>query len=174
MANIKLYVFDFESVRIQISALTIRRRQGSKAFCSVTVPDPEPYTDLFSANPLGTLVISQTLDGGAETVVGTFTLSQVLTTKSTSVFTIVLNGEADFGTDQSTQGITWDISSPITSTDDSTGTQRFSAAENALIVVDDTILFNDTTSSVNAVLVNVEEISLFVNSANSRMDVGVS
>ncbi len=177
MTNIKNYVFDFTSEdlltvqRIPISSLTIRRRLDSTAFCSVTLPDPEPYEGLISANPAGTLELKQILNGGAEVVVGTYTLQQVLTTKSTSVFTLVLNGVADFGTDQASSG-SYTITNPITSTNDSNSISRFSAEENALIVVGDTINFADGPSGETSPF-TVQELSLFANTVNSRMDLGI-
>jgi len=180
MTNVKNYVFDFVSTapvattRIPVSALTIRRRKDSVAFCSVTIPQPNQLlddglttlADLIAANPNGEMLLKQTINGGAETLVGTYTLDQVLTTDSSSVFTVVLNGINDFGADQASSG-SYVIDAPITTSNDSTGLQRFSAAEDALIVVDDQITLQGS-------VVNVEEISLFVNVVNSRMDLGVS
>jgi len=171
MTEIKNYVFDFEGTRIPIPSLTIRRRVGSTAFCSVTQPDPEPYTALISANPDGELVLKQMRNGGAEVTVGTYILEQVLTTKSPSAFTVVLNGTNTEGNDQPSSG-SYTITNPITSSNDSNSIQRFSSEENALIVLGDTINFADGPG-VSTVATTVQELSLFATTVNSRMDIGI-
>ena len=177
MTNIKNYAFDFISEdtlitqRIPISALTIRRRVGSTPFCSVTLPDPEPYTALITSNLAGTLVLKQIIDAGLEVIVGTYILDQILTTRSPSGFTIVLNAINTEGDDQPSTG-SYTITKPITSTEDSKNIKRFSAEENALIVLGDTINFSDSPV-IETTAFTVQELSLFVNTVNSRMDVGI-
>ncbi len=185
MTDTKLYVFDFVSIapvlttRVPISNMTIRRRRDSTAFCSVTIPKPQQLVEtapgvfkelveviLNNLDVPGSLVISQIANGGVETVVGTYLISQIIPTRSASSYTVVLNGTADFATDLPAVFTNWVIDNPITESSDSNNLQRFSAAENALIRVDDTI-------DLEGQPVTVEEISLFVNVTNSRMDVGV-
>lgn len=185
MTDVKRYFFDFVSLtpalttRIPISNMTIRRRRNTTAFCSVTIPQPEQNVlvngidtaliDIISINldPPGSLVISQTINGGPEVVVGTYLLDQIIPTRSPSAYTVVLNGVADFATDLPVGVVNWVIDAPITETNDTNGIQRFSNEENALIKVGDTIVLEGNPATT------VEEISLFVNVANSRMDVGV-
>ncbi len=177
MTNIKKYVFDFISEdtlttqRIPISSMTIRRRLGSTAFCSATLPDPEPYTDLITSNPAGTLVFRQIINGGSEVTVGEYILEQVLTTKSPSAYTVVLNGTNTEGDDQASSG-DWTITDPITSSNDSNSLQRFSAEENALIVIGDKIFFADGPG-ITPEETTVQEVSLFATTINSRMDIGI-
>lgn len=166
MADVKKYFFDFVGVRIPISALTMRRSLDAIAFCSVTIPQPDDHSDLFGANPDGEMVISQSLNDGAETVVGTYTLTQLLPTESPSSYTVVLNGEADFQTDQPTTGQTFAVEKPITISQ-SSGVTRTSAKEDALIVVGDQVVLRDVTYAVKT-------LSLFVNVKNSRMDLGLT
>lgn len=108
------------------------------------------------------MVLSQSLDGIISTV-GTYALNQILPTISPSNETTVLNGEADFGTDQPSTG-SFIIDNPITLSSNASGTRQFSAEENALIVVGDEI-------TLMGELIEVVSISLFVNVVNSRMDV---
>lgn len=173
---VKQYAFYFESVKIPISNLTIRRRTDTDAFCSVTLPIPDDYVTLISNNPSGTMEIFQIIDGGSEVLVGTYTLNQVLPTNSPSSFTLVLNGRADFGTDQPSSG-SYTITNPITSSSDTSGDKMFSAEENALIVVGDTIDFSDEPADSSGIFptigYTVDSISLFVTPVNSRMDVGI-
>lgn len=159
---VKNYFFDFEGVRIPISSLTLRRREDSIAFCSVSIPSADQYSQLFNSNPTGAMVLSQSLDGIISTV-GTYALNQILPTISPSNETTVLNGEADFGTDQPSTG-SFIIDNPITLSSNASGTRQFSAEENALIVVGDEI-------TLMGELIEVVSISLFVNVVNSRMDV---
>ena len=167
MANLeRRYFFYFEGVIIPISSLTIRRRRDSIAFCSATLPDPEPYNVLITANPDGILTFFVVDENDNETLTGTFTLNQVLSNTSANNNTVVLNGIADFGTDQPSTVSGLIIDNPMTTSNDSNGFQRFAADENSLIVVDDTII-------LEGVAVVVEEISLFVNSSTSRMDLAV-
>lgn len=177
MTEVKKYVFDYINVRIPISAMTIRRNLDTTAFCSVTVPDPEQVVEILpgitqtldkfiEANPDGNMIISQTIGSGSEVTVGTYVLSQVLSSRSPSAFTLVLNGTALFGVDQTSSG-SYIIPNPITNNNDTTGLQRFSAEENALIVIGDTITLEGSD-------VIARTISLFVNAVNSRMDVAVT
>lgn len=159
----KKYFFDFVGVNIPISSLTLRRREDSIAFCSVTVPNAEEFAELFNSNPTGTMVLSQDLDGTTSTV-GTYILNQILPTISPSNETTVLNGEADFGTDQPSTGLILTIDNPITKSSNSNGLRQFSAAENALIIVGDIIELTGES-------ISVKSISLFVNVVNSRMDI---
>lgn len=166
MVSIKKYVFDFVSTRIKISSLTIRRRLDSTAFCSVTIPDSDQFADLIAANPDGAMVLSAVDGLGTETIVGTYILDQILVTKSPSNVTTVLNGINTFETDLATSISPITIDNPITVTTDSNGLIRFSAEEQALIVVNDTIILEGQSTTV-------QEITLFVASNNSRMDVGI-
>ena len=168
MASIKrLYHFYFEGTLIPISNLTIRRRLDALAFCSATIPDPEAYTDLIEANPEGSMAYYVVDSDGNETLVGTFALTQVIVNKASGTYTTVLNGEAEFSTDQASTVSGLVIDNPITTSNDSKGSQRFSADENALIVVGDTIMLEGSA-------VTVDSISLFVNVSTSRMDLEVT
>lgn len=166
MAKSLRYICEFQNVRIRISSLNIRRRRDAPAFCSVTIPDGEQHTLLITNNPTGTLVIIQIDENDVETTIGTYILNQVLPTESPSAITIVLNAQADFGTDLAPSGLTFQVPNPITTSNDSLGIQRFSAAEDGRIVVGDII-------NLRGVNVTVEEITFFVAVNNSRMDVGV-
>ena len=167
MANLKrLYHFYFEGVKIPISSLTIRRRRDSIAFCSATMPDPEPYTDLIAANPNGSMIYYIVDELGVEGLTGAFSLDQVLSNGSANANTVVLNGTADFATDQASTVSGLVVDNPMTTSNDSNGFQRFSADENSLIVIGDTIV-------LEGIPVVAEEISLFVNASTSRMDLAV-
>ena len=165
MANIKKYFFDFEGVRIPVSALTMRRSRDAIAFCSVTIPEPTDYVDLFNANPNGQMILSHSING-VESVVGTYNLEQIIPTNSPSSFTIVLNGEAPYQSDLPTSGQTFILDNPIY-TSQSNGITRAGAAENAIIVVDDILELQGVPYTVN-------NLSLFVGVKNSRMDLGLT
>jgi len=183
----KIYVFDFTGLdtidpfpevtkRIPVSNLSITRRKDNPSSCSVTIPSPDEFTTFLTSNPTGTMTISEILNG-VESVVGTYTLSQYLPTRSPSAFTVVLNGQVPEGTDQASTISPVTISNPITSAQNADGTIRFSAEENALIVVDDIInvgtgTFDIGTGEQILTEITVRSISLFVNVSNSRMDVG--
>lgn len=182
MVKTTLYFFEFVGVRIPISAMTIRRNIDTTAFCSASIPDPTQLIEIspnvfidlsqwIEQNPDGEMVFTQSLDGGIEEVIGTYNLEQTLTTKSPSGFTIVLNGVADFGDDQPSSG-SYTILNPITSTDNSSGVARFSAAENPLIVVGDTIDFSDSgVPPFPVIAITVQTMTFFATTVNSRMDI---
>jgi hypothetical protein len=172
------YVFDFITtvpvltIRIPISALTIRRNLDSTDFGSVTIPDPEqevetspgvfqPLFQVIAVNQDGIIKLSK-VELGVETEVASFTLNQVLTNESPSAFTIVMNGTTP-AAPVVVPGTTYTIAGPITTSNDSTGSERFSAAENALILINDTIILRGVSKTVTG-------LTLFVNTANSRMD----
>lgn len=183
MVNIKRYFFDFITERIPVSQLTIRRNLDTTPFCSVSIPDPEqpveispgvfvPLSEFIESNPGGLMTISQTINGGAEVVVGTYNLNQSLPTNSPSAFTLVLNGDNTFGDDQASTVSGLTITNPITSSNNSIGNPMFSAEENALIVIGDIINFSDTNIKPFVTEpITVQTISLFVTTVNSRMDV---
>ncbi len=188
--TVKNYVFDFIAtapealtIRVPISSLTIRRRLDSNSFSSVTLPNPEQQVpiaggpdqsliDIINQNlTTGQLVLKHIINGGgSEVIVGTYDLEQILSTTSPSAFTAVLNGVATFDATQNpdlpNSNNTWVIDKPITDSSDSNGLRRFSAAENALIIIDDTITLQGSS-------VTVQEVSLFASAVNSRMDLGV-
>ncbi len=176
MVDIKLYVFDLVGVRIPVSSLSIRRVLDGEAFCSVTIPNASPFIGLIEDNPTGAMLLSHIING-VEAIVGTFTLQQFTTTASTGGQTVVLNGQAAFGIDQASSG-SYTIINPITHATQSNTTVNFSAEENALIVVNDTIFlgaggFDPVTDEPITTESIVTSIALFVNVLNSRMDVSV-
>lgn len=165
--NFKQYVVDFEGTRIPVSNLNIRRSRDTAAFCSVTVPEGDLYVDLFALFPTGTLIVSERDSNMTETVIGSYTLDQILTTESPSSQTAVLNCRSAFGADLTSSGLLFSFDAPITVSSNSVGNEMFSGSEEGQLVVDDVI-------NLRGVNRTVESVALFVTTVNSRMDVGVS
>ena len=166
--SFKRYGFFFEGVEIPVSFLSIRRRLDTQAFYSVSIPDAQTYIDLFNSNPNG-LMEFYVYENGSETgtLCGTCNLDQILSTNSPSGNNVVLNGVADFGTDLPTTGQVWIVDNPITTSVNSKSNNNFTAAEEPLAVVNDSLMYIGSA-------VSIYSISIYATVKDSRMDVTVT